>query len=209
LLLGTIMTFGSFNSYIFFSWFPKYLQAGRGLDIHAAGWLSSMVLAGAAVGTLSGGFAADAIVRHCPRRMLCRRVWGLAAYTAAALSLGTAVLCESPFATAFLAACSTMAAHLTIANWWSCAIEVSGRHVGALFGLMNGLGVVGAMSSQFLFGYLADWRKAQGFTGRDQWDPAFQIAAVVLLAAALCWLFVDTSRPVDVPGDKTSDTPPA
>jgi predicted MFS family arabinose efflux permease len=197
MLLATIMTCGSFNSYIFFSWFPKYLQSGREMPPQAAGFLASLVLAGAAVGTFSGGFATDAILRYCPRRMLCRRLWGFTAYCLAAICLGTAVLCESPYATAGLAAASTLAAHLTIPNWWSCSIEISGRHIGALFGLMNGLGVFGAMGSQFLFGFFADWRKGQGFTGRAQWDPAFHIAAGVLCIAAVCWLFIDTSRSID------------
>ena len=33
-------------------------------------------------------------------------------------------------------------------TWWACAIEVSGKHIGLLFGLMNGMGCVGAISSQ-------------------------------------------------------------
>jgi MFS family permease len=115
----------------------------------------------------------------------------------AAVLLSAGMACESPFATAFFAACSTAATHLTNPSWWSCATEISGRHVGAMFGLMNGLGVVGAMSSQLLFGVLADARKAAGYSGREQWDPAFYIVAGVLLAAAVCWLLVDTSRTID------------
>jgi hypothetical protein len=61
---------------------------------------------------------------------------------------------------------------------------------------MNGAGVFGAMGSQFFFGAFADWRAAQGFTGRAQWDPAFAVYVVALLLAALCWAsFV--SRPVE------------
>ena len=67
---------------------------------------------------------------------------------------------------------------------------------------MNGLGVVGAISSQMLFGVLADWRKAQGYVGRDQWDPAFYVVAAVLLMAGLCWLFVDSSRAIDSGDDE-------
>ena len=82
-------------------------------------------------------------------------------------------------------------------TWWACAIEVSGKHIGLLFGLMNGMGCVGAISSQYFFGALADWRAAKGFEGRDQWDPAIYVVVVGLLLGGVVWLFVDSSRPVD------------
>jgi hypothetical protein len=81
--------------------------------------------------------------------------------------------------------------------WWTCAIEISGRHVGALFGLMKGVGVFGAMASQAYVGTFADWRKSLGFTGREQWDPLFIAFYVTLFAAAFLWLFVDATRTVD------------
>jgi hypothetical protein len=84
-------------------------------------------------------------------------------------------------------------------SWWSSAREVSGRHLGALFGLMNGIGGFGAMGSQFFFGAFADWRKEQGYSGRDQWDPAFAVYVAVLLAAATCWASY-VSRPLEPTG---------
>lgn len=202
MLLATIMMCGSFNSYVYFSWFSKYLQHGRGVSPETASWLSSLVLALAAVGTISGGFVTDIFKRHCRDPLACRRWWGFCAYLTAAALLTGGVFCEAPLATAALAACTTAATHLTNPSWWSCATEISGRHVGALFGLMNGLGVVGAISSQMLFGVLADWRKAQGYLGRDQWDPAFYVVAAVLLMAGICWLFVDSSRAIDSADDE-------
>ena len=80
--------------------------------------------------------------------------------------------------------------------WWSSAIQISGRHVGALFGLMNSVGVFGALSSQFLVGALADHFAGQGLSGRAQWDPIFLINCGVLIAAAMLWgVFVQ--RPVE------------
>src|SRR5262249_50131376 len=91
---------------------------------------------------------------------------------------------------------SCLAALSALPCWWSCAIEVSGRHVGALFGLMNGLGVFGAMGSQFFFGAFADWRAGQGYSGRAQWGPAVGVYVAVLLLAALGWAS-SVSRPVE------------
>ena len=57
--LGLIMALSSFNSYIYFSWFPKYLKDGRHIDSTEAGLMASVVLALSAVGTLAGGMAVD------------------------------------------------------------------------------------------------------------------------------------------------------
>src|SRR5438874_11761552 len=98
-----------------------------------------------------------------------------------------------------LTAISCLTMYCPQASWWSSLTEISGRHVGTFFGLANGLGVFGAMASQYFFGAFADWRAAQGYTGRDQWDPAFGVYLAVLIAGAVCWSFVDPTRPVSEP----------
>jgi MFS family permease len=207
LMLGIIMTCASCNSYIYFSWFPTYLEKGREVTSERAGWLSTFVLVGAAAGNLGGGWLADRIMRKSRNPMRARRWMGTTAYVLGAGLLMIGMLLDSAEATSTWLAISCLVLQSTLANWWSCAIEVSGRHVGALFGLMNGMGVFGAMASQFFFGFFSDWRKAAGYVGREQWDPAFYIVVGVLLIAGICWQFVDTSRSVDASEGMTKDPP--
>ena len=42
---GLIMVLISFNSYLYISWYPTYLQKARGVEPVASGWLASLVLA--------------------------------------------------------------------------------------------------------------------------------------------------------------------
>jgi MFS family permease len=207
-LLGSIMTFGAFNSYVYLSWFPKYLQSGRDVEQIEAGWLASLVLGGAAIGMLWGGFLADVIVRRSGAPLRARRWLGSSAYVLAAGALVAGMLCDSPRLTALFAALSCLATTSTLSTWWSCVSEISGRHLGALFGLMNGMGVFGAMGSQFFFGAFADWRGGQGHRGRAQWDPAFGVCVVVLLMAAACWACY-THRVVQEEGQVNHATHPA
>ncbi len=187
--LGTIMAAASFNSYIYFSWFPKYLKEARAIDPQTAGLMASMVLAFAGVGTFAGGVILDRWVLGGGVRR--RRIYGGLSFVLAAGALGLALLAEHPWLAAVLTACSCFCTQSTQSLWWSSAIGISGRHVGALFGLMNSLGVFGGMSSQYLTGALADHFGKQGLSGRAQWDPIFQIDLGVLLFAGLLWgLFV-------------------
>jgi MFS family permease len=186
-LLGLCTTCSAFNTYFYFSWFPTYLMDARKVSNADAGWLSTLSLTGSAVGVLAGGWAADRVTRLGPRRVWGRRLLGAGAMVTAAASLYFGARCESPLALAGLASVSTLAILFTLPTWWSAAIEQSGRHVGALFGLMNSLGVVGALASQWFVGAFSDWRKGLGYTGRAQWDPIFDVYVGVLLVGAAAW----------------------
>ncbi len=77
--------------------------------------------------------------------------------------------------------------------------EISGKHLGTLFGLMNSLGMPGAVASQLSLGWFVDVLGELGYVGRARWDSAFYIYGTVLLIGVLCWLFVDTTKSVAPP----------
>jgi sugar phosphate permease len=199
-VLGAITASTAFCTYLYYSWYPTYMQVGRGATATEAGWLSGTVLAGSVLGTFSGGLVADWLVRHSTNLRRSRRSLGFAAGVTAAALLIVGVRSHSPWTTAVLTGTSAMMMSLPHASWWSVTIEISGRHVGSLFGLLNAMGVVGAMTSQYFFGALSDWRERQGFTGRAQWEPAIYAYAVVLMLGACCWLLVDASKRVEPNG---------
>jgi MFS family permease len=205
-LMGFIISCAAFVSYVYFFWYPTYLTMGRGVERIEAGWLASLVLAGGATGSVLGGYVSDWLVRRLGNRRRAYRLMGCGGMGMAALSLVLAVQCESPVATALLTSLASLSASSMLASWWSVVMEISGKHIGALFGLMNSLGVPGAVASQIFFGWYADWRKDLGYTGRDQWDPGFYVCAGALLLGAVGWLFVDPSRSA-VEGPVGSDGP--
>jgi MFS family permease len=187
LVLSSLMVCGAFYTYLFYSWFPKYLRSARGVENVEAGWLASLVLAGSAVGVFAGGFVADAITRRSADPVRARRRLGVGCFLTAAACLFVGVRCDDPLAVAWLFSAAICVMHITLPNWWSVAIPQCGRHVGAVFGLMNGMGVLGAMASQGFVGVFTDWRASRGFTGRAQWDPLFDLYVVVLCVAAVAW----------------------
>jgi sugar phosphate permease len=193
-LLGGISTCTSFVSYMYFSWYPTYLEKGRQVDNVLSGWLSSLVLAGGAVGCIVGGYLTDAVARRTGSRRWGRRLIGVTGLTTAAVLLAASVQCDVPEAAALLTAGASLSAFTTLPSWWAVVTEISGKHLGALFGLMNSMGVPGAVLSQIFFGVFADWRGTQGFTGRDQWDPGFYVCSGVLVVAAIGWLCIDPTR---------------
>jgi sugar phosphate permease len=195
-LLGLAITCSAFYSYFFFTWFPKYLRDAREVSNINAGWLGSLVLAGSAAGVLIGGVVADRILRSGRNIVWCRRALGGSLFTMTAAILFVAVRMESAEAMAGLAAVASFCLQIVLPTWWSSAIEQSGKHVGSLFGMMNMIGLVGAMVSQWFVGFFADYQKALGYTGREQWDPMFNVFVAVLLIGALAWALY-RRRPVE------------
>jgi len=186
-VLAGIIVCSSFNSYLYYSWFSTYLQAGRGVSKGEAGLLTSLVLLGSAVGVLAGGAVADRFVGRGAGRVRARRVFGAAAFTTAAALIAAAAQAETPLLMCALAALSCLAVQLTLPTWWAAAIEQSGRHVGVVFGLLNTTGIAGAVASQWFVGAFSDAQQARGLTGRDQWDPMFGVYVGMLLAGAVGW----------------------
>ncbi len=195
-LLGCLQTCSSFFSYMVMSWYPTYLEKGRQVDSLEAGWLSSLVLGGAAVGCLSSGFITDWLARVTNRNPARHRIYGFVGTTLAALALWASIECESPRATSLWAAVALMAAISQQATFWTVTMEISGRHLGVVFGLMNSMGVPGAFASTVFLGRFADGMAARGYQGRAQWDPAFYVYAGVLMVGACCWLAVDANKKV-------------
>jgi len=195
-LLGIIMNCGAFASYLYMTWLPTYLQEGRGVPEEKVRWMASLVMAGGAVGAICGGWLSGRIEHWTGEQRWGRRLMAFGFNSAAALFLAASIYCESPLAACLCAGAACGCAQSQIANWWSVVMAISGRHLGALFGLMNSMGVIGAFTSPIFFGKFVDWREKQGFVERAAWDPAFFLYVGVLFFGACCWLFVHPTRSV-------------
>lgn len=204
IVLSLIMVLGAFYTYFFYSWFQKYLNASRGVENVEAGNLTSLVMAGSAVGMLLGGGLADYFSRLA-NPIRARRYLGVVCYLISAGCLFLGIRQDDALSLALLWGASFCVMHFTLPNWWSVIIPQAGKHVGALFGLTNGIGVFGAMASQGFVGVFVDWQKAHGLSGRAAWDPIFDVYVCVLLANAVAW-WLYRFRPLpDGPEDETRE----
>jgi sugar phosphate permease len=201
-LLGLINSCTSFYSYMLFFWFPTYLKKGRGVDEMMSGVLASMPPILGACGVLMGGFLGDWLTRRIGSRRLALRSMGAAGLALAGLLVGSSILADDPRVAVLLCAVGFGCSYIQLAAWWATMGDIGGRHLGALFGLCNMLGIAGGFASQVGLGFFVDFMKSHEYTGRGAWDPAFYVFGGLLLLGATSWLFVDAERPV-VPDDVT------
>jgi ACS family glucarate transporter-like MFS transporter len=178
-------------------WYPTYLQEGRGVSPDLSSWLSGMVLGAGAVGCFFGGWLTDFLVRKTGGPRWSRTAQSVVGAGLAALGLLASVFAGNTVVSSILVALACFGVQLQVPAWWASATQVSGKHVGALFGLMNMIGNVGGAILQTVFGYFVEMMKSWGYTGRARWDPGiFVFVAVALLGMAM-WSQIDPEKVVE------------
>lgn len=187
LTLAVIIILAAFFTYFFYVWLPKYLMETRGLSNLDSGRCASIVLAGSALGMLVGGWISDRLAKMSLHAGVWRPRLGLACYLAAAVFLYVGTRCEEAnWLVAFWAA-SFFTLHIMQPLWWTVVMPQCGAHVGSISGLLNGIGVVGALASQWYVGFFTDLRLGWGFSGREQWDPLVDTYCIALILGGLAW----------------------
>jgi MFS transporter, ACS family, glucarate transporter len=199
-LLGIINSCTSFFSYMLFFWFPTYLKEGRGLSEGMSGRVGSLPYLFGASGVLLGGYIGDWLTQRTGSRRLALGSMGSIGLLLAGLLVGSSIYADRPRVAVLLCSAGYFFSYVQLAGWWAAMGDVGGRHLGALFGLCNMVGLAGGAVSQLFLGGFADYMKELGFTGRDQWDPAFYVYGAVLMSGGFLWFFINPHRTV-VPAD--------
>jgi sugar phosphate permease len=193
-LMGLIVNCSAWCSYFYMQWFPKYLQDGRGVGTVQSGELSSLVLAGGAAGSFLGGMLSDYTMRRSGRSKRTRSIIGVLSMGLSAITLYGSLHFESPVWCSIGISIAFLFMMTMIASWWGVVSDISGPHTATLFGLMNSLGVIGALASLYFAGKLADYKGAQGLRGRDQWDPGLYYMVGALIIGTVAWMFVNSNK---------------
>src|SRR5262245_6465463 len=199
-LLGVANSCTAFFSYMLFLWFPTYLKEARGLDEIASGRLGSIPYLFGAIGVLLGGYLGDWLTARTGSRRLALNGMGAAGLLVAGLLVGGSVYADRPIVAVLLCSIGFFFSYVQLAGWWAMMGDIGGRHLGALFGVCNMIGLTGGAVSQVFLGYFAEYRKSLGLVGRAQFDPAFFLYGGVLIFGGFLWLFMNPNRTV-IPDD--------
>ena len=203
-LLGGVMMTMSGVYYMLISWYPTYLERARGASPVQSGRLASLVLGAGAFGCFFGGWLTDWLVKKTGDRRWGRTAQSVGGAALAALGILVSLLTESTILASVFVALACLGVQIQLPAWWASATQVSGRHLGALFGLMNMIGALGAICSQLFLGSLADIMGKWGRTGRAQWDPGFFAYVAVALVGMTLWSLIDPRKTVESHSKGTS-----
>ena len=79
-----------------------------------------------------------------------------------AVGIVASVWTDSTWVASAFIALVAFGVQLQLPAWWACATQVSGRHLGAIFGLMNMMGGLGRILSHTLYRRLRRLEKSPG-----------------------------------------------
>jgi ACS family glucarate transporter-like MFS transporter len=167
----------AWGSWFYFGWFPVYLVNGAGFSEAQMGIFTALPFLLGAAGNVLGGFLCD---RFAVRFGLKtgRRLIGCVSLTVSALLMVAMTLTHNKAAILALSSLGFGVADLMLPSAWAICLDIGGKHVGTVSGIMNSAGQLGGFVCAVLFGY------AVQATGNYQ-TPVWIVAALVLIAALL------------------------
>ncbi|HTU20608.1 MAG TPA: MFS transporter [Gemmataceae bacterium] len=181
--------------YFYATWQPKYWQEVHNIPYADSGWLTGAPFVCGAVGTLLGGFGSDRMLRRGISRRWSRALIGIAGYLLAGLCMLATGFTSTVWQAETLLCLAFLVNDLTVPIIWAVCTDVGGRSAGALSGLMNMVGGVGAVISPALLPHAHELLHAH-FDHRLSWRIIFAGLASAWFFGAVAWLFIDAGKPL-------------
>lgn len=176
-----------YSFWIYLTWTPTYLVEERGFSIVGSGIGAGLPLFAGAITNSVGGWVSDRLTASRGLRF-GRRIPAIGGFVAGAAFIVPGVLVQDPYLAVASLTLAAAGLEFTTGVSWATAIDVGHEHAGTVSAVMNMMGNLGGALSPFLFGVLVDW------TGH--WELPFLIASVLIVVAALLWLWIDPERSV-------------
>jgi MFS family permease len=167
----------------FYTWFPTYLRATRGVSVSDAGTFTSWIAAGAVLGGLLGGHVSDWLLRRTGNRRLSRQGVAIVGMSACAVLAAAAYFVADTEIAILLLSLGAFWGTFGGVSGYSVAIEFGGQRVATVFSVMNMCGNIGAFLFPLAIGWFVD------LTGR--WDLVLFVFSACFAADAVCWALLN------------------
>lgn len=186
-----VQSFFRAAGYAFFvTWFFAYLEYVYEIPKDEAGLLTSLPLLGVVVGSISGGFFVDVLLKRTRSKRISRSGTGLAALAICGVLTMSSAWTSSATQLATVMAIGAMFSGLANPAAWAATIDLGGRQTAVVMGVMN---MAGCLAGFVLPIVLGNWFTSIKQTGGD-WDLVIYLHAAFYFIAAACWFAIDPNR---------------
>jgi len=178
----------TFADAVFVTWVPYFLREVHGLDYGRMGVYSALPLIGGACGGLAGGYLNDLLLRVVPSRRWARSLVGATGMGLACLLAFAALLVyANPYAFCLVLMLAKFFGDWSQPTVWGTVTDIAGSKTATVFGLVNGVGGIGALVAPVMLGAVAT---------EYSWAIVFVVVAVTYAVGATCWLLVNCTVPL-------------
>lgn len=179
--------FYAFGSWFFFSWFPTFMELGRGFERSELTYAVAVPFIMSMIGNIAGGHLTDKLT-HRYGIKIGRKALGSTSLAVSAVCMFLAAFIPGKMAVfVFLSLCFGIF-DLMLPSAWALCIDLGKQHAGTLSGAMNTAGNIGGFCCGILFGQLV----------QDSGDynlPLYMIAVMLIISAVL-FAFINPEKPI-------------
>lgn len=186
-LILAMYFFYAWGSWFFFSWFPTFMEMGRGFSRTQLTYVVAIPFVMSMAGNIAGGYLSTSLSARYGLKV-GRRLLGVGGLAVSALFMFLAAFIPGKTQVfVFLSLCFGVI-DLMLPSAWAICSDIGRRHAGAVSGAMNTAGNIGGFACATVFGYVVQ------ATGNYNM-PLFVIAGM-LVVAALLFACIDPTRPL-------------
>ncbi len=179
--------FYAFGSWFFFSWFPTFMELGRGFDKSELTYAVAVPFIMSMIGNIAGGHLTDRLT-HRYGIKVGRKALGSTSLAVSAVCMFLAAFIPGKMAVfVFLSLCFGIF-DLMLPSAWALCIDLGKRNAGTISGAMNTAGNIGGFCCGILFGELVQQS--------GNYNLPLYMIAVMLLVSALLFAFINPEKPI-------------
>src|SRR5262249_45750224 len=147
----------AYNIDFYLTWFPKYLNASRGISLEKMGLFASVPLIAGTLGDLFGGWISDVWLKQSGDVTRCRRLVAIGGFVLAAVCVWPAYKIPDPVTSVLFSGLVMFGLETTVGVSWAVAMDVGGEFAGSVSAVMNTFGNLGGALASALAAYLVEF----------------------------------------------------
>lgn len=179
--------FYAFGSWFFFSWFPTFMELGRGFAKSELTYAVAVPFVMSMLGNVMGGYLTDRLSAKYGLKV-GRKALGSTSLAVSAVCMFLAAFIPGKMAVfVFLSLCFGIF-DLMLPSAWALCIDLGKQYAGAVSGAMNTAGNIGGFFCGILFGFLVQ-------SSGNYNLPLYMIAAMLIISAVL-FAFINPTKPI-------------
>ncbi|MCG8698389.1 MAG: MFS transporter [Bacteroidales bacterium] len=187
-LILTMYWFYVWGSWFFFSWFPKFLENGRGFEKSELTYAIAIPFLMGVIGNIAGGYLSDKLSKKYGLKF-GRRLLGVGGLALSSVFMFLGGFIHGKLEVfIFMSLCFGIM-DLMLPSAWAICIDVGKKYAGAISGAMNTAGNLGGFVCVTLFGYLLE--------AGGSYDLPLYIISGMLMISAFLFLGINPEKKIE------------
>lgn len=183
-----LMYIGNVYAYYFcITWFPAYLEKGRGFSRASLGFFAGLPLLSSVLGDIFGGRVTDWAVAKYGLK-IGRTGVGALGYIIAGIAMAIGAMTADPVQAVLWISFAVASTMFTLGASWSTCIDIGGKHSGVVSAAMNSAGSAAGIACPIIV------TKIYQSTG--DWNMPIFVMSGLFFFGAVCWLLIDPRKKV-------------